>query len=526
MSHSTSEILESTTNSSSGASFEWGRELSAGLVVFLVALPLCLGIALASRAPLFAGLITGIVGGTVVALASGSSTSVSGPAAGLTVLVAHAIEKAGSFRAFLTALCVAGVMQFVLGVARAGVFGSFIPSTVIRGLLAAIGAILVLKQIPHAVGFVGDFDGDMEFAQIDGRNTFSEIPFALGHLHVGATLIALSALGAMLALERLPKERRPRWMPGPLLAVLVGLALNELFVRFVPALAVPARLRVALPAIDSASALRAQLVFPDPSALLRTQTWSNAATLAIVASVETLLSIEAVDKLDPLRRSTPPNRELQAQGLGNLIAGLLGGIPMTAVVVRSSANVQAGGRTRWSAVVHGVLLLLATAVLWPLLNRVPLSALAAVLLLIGYRLTPIRLFPTLWRRGWAYSAPFFATFAGIIVTDLLKGVAVGMLVAIFIVLPRNVQRAIAVQRDGEMATVALDGHVSFLHKSLAIRRFEELASAREITIDGSSATHIDPDIVEVLHDLAVRAKERGATVVLKAIPDPIGLAAH
>ncbi|MFO0558246.1 MAG: SulP family inorganic anion transporter [Polyangiales bacterium] len=503
-----------------------GRELPAGLVVFLVALPLCLGIALASHAPLFAGLITGIVGGTVVAFASGSSTSVSGPAAGLTVLVAHAIAQAGSFRAFLTALCVAGVMQFALGVARAGVFGSFIPSTVIRGLLAAIGAILVLKQIPHAVGFVGDFDGDMEFAQADGRNTFSEIPFALGHLHAGATIIALCALGAMLALERLPKERRPRWMPGPLLAVLVGLALNELFVRFVPALAVPARLRVALPALDSAMALRAQLVFPDPSALLRAQTWSNAATIAIVASIETLLCIEAVDKLDPLRRTTPPNRELQAQGLGNLIAGLLGGIPMTAVVVRGSANVQAGGRTRWSAVFHGALLLIATAALWPALNRVPLSALAAVLLLIGYRLTPVGLFPQLWRKGWAYSAPFFATFAGIVVTDLLKGVAIGMLVAVFIVLQRNVQRAIEVRRDGERATLSLDGHVSFLHKSLAMRRFEEVGSAREITVDGSSATHIDPDVIEVIHDLAVRAEQRGVTVVLKAIPDPIGLSAH
>lgn len=502
------------------------RDLPAGLVVFLVALPLCLGIALASRAPLFAGLVTGIIGGTIVAFASGSATSVSGPAAGLSVVVAQSIVQAGSYRAFLTALCLAGVMQFALGVARGGMFGAFIPSTVIRGLLAAIGAILVLKQIPHAVGFVGDFDGDMDFSQADGRNTFSEIPFALGHVHAGATIVAAAALGAMIALEHVPAARRSRWMPGPLVAVIAGLALNELFVRFVPSLAVPPRLRVALPALDSARAFGAQLVFPDPAALLRTHTWSIALTIAIVASVETLLSVEAVDKLDPLRRTTPPNRELKAQGLGNFVAGLLGGIPMTAVVVRGSANVQAGGRSRWSAVVHGALLVLAMVALWPVLNRVPLSALAAVLLLVGYRLTPLSMFAKMYEKGPWYSAPFFTTFLAIVFSDLIKGVAVGVAVAVFIVLKRNAQHAISVRREGERATLVLEGHVSFLHKPLAVQRFAQTRDAAVIVVDGSSAMQIDPDIVEVLHDLSAHAKERGTTVVLRSIPDPIGLTAH
>lgn len=498
----------------------------AGLVVFLVALPLCLGIALASGAPLFAGLVTGIVGGIVVSLVSGSPLSVSGPAAGLTMIVSHSIVTLGSYRAFLAAVCLSGVMQIGLGFARAGVFGNYIPSTVIRGLLAAIGAILVLKQIPHAVGFVGDFDGDLEFSQADGRNTFSEIPFAIGHMHRGAALIAMCSLLAMLALERIPAARRPRWMPGPLLAVLVGLALNEAFVRFVPSLAVPARLRVALPTIDGVAALRSQIMFPEWSALGRGATWTVAATLAAVASVETLLCVEAIDKLDPLKRNTPTNRELKAQGLGNLIAGLLGGIPMTAVVVRGSANVQAGGRSRWSAWIHGALLLVATLLLWPVLNRVPLAALAAVLLLIGYRLTPVTLFATLWKKGWEYSMPFFVTFVGIVVTDLLKGVALGMIVAVFVILRRSAQQAVDVERRGRHAIVKLTGQVSFLHKAAVQQRLLELTSVREVTLDATGARHIDPEVVEVLHDFAANAEQRGIAVHMNDVPDPIAIAAH
>lgn len=403
------------------------KDIPASLVVFFVALPLCLGIALASGAPLLAGITTGVVGGIIAGALSGSHLAVSGPAAGLTVIVLSAIESVG-FAAFLTAVALAGAMQIGLGVARAGAIGRLIPDSVIKGMLAAIGIILILKQIPHAVGYDAVPEGDTSFAQADGHTTFSELWDLGRHMEPGAIAIAFVGLAVLVLWELPALKKRLGSVPGPLVVVVLGAGLNVAFARFAPSLHLSGGHLVELPVFDSFSAVAAQISRPDIGAVFEFTVWKTALTIAAVASLETLLSLEATDKLDPQRRIAPANRELVAQGTGNVICGLIGGLPMTAVIVRSSANVAAGATSKMSAILHGVWLLLAVALVPHVVNRIPLAALAAILLAVGFELTRPGIYATVFKRGPAQFLPFIVTVAGILLTDLLIGILIGLAV--------------------------------------------------------------------------------------------------
>ena len=397
----------------------------ASLVVFLVAVPLCLGIALASGAPLFSGLIAGVVGGIVVGLASRSQVGVSGPAAGLAVIVLTAIESLGSFEVFLLAVVLAGLLQVALGIARAGVIGYYVPSSVIKGMLAGIGILIVLKQIPHALGVDSDYMGDETFAQADGFNTITEVARAVSALSPSAVLVSVLGLAILIGWESaaVKRVRALAAVPGPLVAVVLGIAAAALAAG--TGWAFRPDQMVSIPVATSLAEIGGLFSFPDFSAIMSGEVWTVAATLAVVASLETLLSVEAGDKLDPYKRVTPTNRELIAQGLGNTVSGLVGGLPVTQVIVRTSANVQSGARTHMSAVYHGVLLLVSVLAFPVLLNQIPLAALAAVLLVVGYKLAKPAVAIGAYRRGWAYFLPFAITVAGIVFVDLLVGIALG-----------------------------------------------------------------------------------------------------
>jgi MFS superfamily sulfate permease-like transporter len=443
-----------------------GHDIPAGIVVFLVALPLCLGIALASGAPLFSGIIAGIVGGMMVAWASGSQLSVSGPAAGLTVIVLTSVEKLGSFDAFLFSVTLAGIIQMALGFLKAGVIGAFFPASVIKGMLAAIGLILIMKQIPHAVGYDADFEGDETYLQSDTHTTFSEIVYALGAISPGAVIVSVVAVLIMLSWETALFKRNPIFslLPGPLVAVIWGVAFNLTTQNFYPALAIAKEHLVNLPALRGPIDFLQQFRLPDFNHYMNMDIYTIAVTVAIVASLETLLSLEAVDKIDPMKRIAPTNRELKAQGFGNLISGLIGGLPITAVIVRSAANVSAGGRTKMSCFIHGVLLLLSVMFLAEYLNFIPLSCLAAILLLTGYKLAKPKLFKEMYRNGFHQIAPFMITIVAILLTDLLKGIAVGMVVGIYFVIRGNYHASISLTRDG-------DNYLLRLHKDVSARLF-------------------------------------------------------
>ncbi|QSA95598.1 SulP family inorganic anion transporter [Methylococcus sp. EFPC2] len=496
-----------------------GNDIPAGLVVFLVALPLCLGVALASGAPLFSGIIAGIVGGLVVAWASGSQLSVSGPAAGLTVIVFHAIEKLGSFEAFLLSVMVAGLFQLVLGFLRAGVIGAYFPSAVIKGMLAAIGLILIMKQLPHAVGYDADFEGDETFVQPDAHTTFSELLYSLQALSPGAIIVSVTSILIMLAWDSRALKRIPvlSLLPGPLIAVLFGIGFQFWSQSFAPQLAIANEHLVHLPAIMGPVDFLHQFTFPDFSQWARLDIYTIAGTIAVVASLETLLSLEAADKIDPLKRVAPTNRELKAQGLGNLVSGFLGGIPLTAVIVRTSANVNAGGRTKMSAFVHGIFLLLSVMFLAQYLNLIPLACLAAVLLLTGYKLAKPALFKDLYRKGLNQFVPFVVTIAAILLTDLLKGMAIGVAIGLYFVIRANFHAAISLTQDGKNYLLRLQKDVSFLNKALLRSYLERVEEDSYLIIDGGRAQFIDQDILETLQDFAKAAQDDNITVELKSI---------
>jgi len=497
-------------------------DVPAGLVVFLVALPLCLGIALASGAPLMAGLITGIIGGVVVSWLTGSALSVSGPAAGLTVIVLDGIHGVG-FAAFLVAVLLAGALQFVLGLVRAGVVAYYFPSTVIKGMLAAIGIILILKQIPHAIGWDPDYEGDFFFFQPDGRNTLTEIPVALEHIQWGACIIAFVGLALLVALARLPPSRVPKWMPGPLAAVLAGVVLNEVFRAIGSPFANEAELLVQIPALRWQS-IDELLHFPDFSAIGNVAVLKLAVVLGIVGSIETLLCIEAADRIDPFRRRSDADRELRAQGVGNMLCGLIGGIPMTAVIVRTSANVQSGGRTPMASFVHGLLLLVSVVALSGLLNRIPLAALAAVLLHVGYKLAPWQLFRRMAKLGTDQFLPFVITVVAIVFTDLLTGVAIGMAVGLFFILRANAKTPffMNLREDSggvrRRVRIRLSENVTFLNKASFSKILHEVPDGSRIVIDASEARWIDRDVLEMIHEFDASAHHRGVEVELVDVP--------
>jgi MFS superfamily sulfate permease-like transporter len=484
-------------------------DVPAGIVVFLVALPLCLGIALASGAPLFSGLIAGLVGGLVVAWFSGSQLSVSGPAAGLTVIVLNAIEKIGSFQGFLTALVIAGFLQLVFGFLRAGIIAAFFPSSVIEGMLAAIGLILIIKQFPHAAGYDANFEGDESYMADTAGSSMYAMVDAMKAISPGAVVISSVAL-LILVIWELPwfkKRKLFSLIPGPLIAVAWGVAYNLTAMKFAPEWAVSAKHMVTLPVLDHPTALFDQFIFPDWSFLANPQIYTVAVTITIIASLETLLSLEAVDKLDPLKRIAPTNRELKAQGIGNMISGMLGGLPITAVIVRSSANINAGGRTRVSCFVHGVCLLISLLFFTQYLNYIPLACLAAILLQTGYKLAKPKLFKEYYRKGFSQFLPFVVTVGAILATDLLLGMAIGMAIGMFFVIKANYHAAITMTQDDSHYVISLNKDVSFLNKALLRKFFLKIEENSTVLIDASRAQFIDHDILETIEDFLAAAPD-------------------
>ncbi len=487
----------------------WKADLAASVVVFLVALPLCLGIALASGAPLISGLITGIIGGIVVGFASGSHLMVSGPAAGLTAIVIAAIATAGSFQAFLVAVFLGGLMQIALGFLKAGVIGYFFPNAVIRGMLGGIGIIIILKQLPHAVGYDADFEGDETFAQANDENTFSALFSAVDAMQTGAIVLSVLALGLLILWDQ-PFMKRFAQVPGALVAVVIGVLLNGFFAGAGSSLALGGDHLVSLPIIASVSDLRSALPVTDWSVITNPDIWVIAVTLAVVASLETLLSLEATDRMDPLKREAPANRELVAQGLGNALCGLAGGLPMTGVIVRSSANVYAGAKTRASAIIHGFLLLSAVLTIPAILNRIPLSVLAAILLYTGWKLAHPRQLKYFFAKGLHQWLPYVVTIAAILLTDLLTGIAIGLATAVVFILLEHLRAPSYTIQPGTngVTRVRLNEHLTFLSKANLATRLQQIPSGSEVEIDGSSVRRIDHDAAEVLREFKASAAAR------------------
>lgn len=478
-------------------------DLPASIVVFLVAVPLCLGISLASGAPLMAGIISGIVGGLIVTLFSGSPLGVSGPAAGLIVVVYSSIVDLGSFEAFLVAGMLAGVLQVILGFLKAGIVAHYFPSSVIKGMLSAIGIIIVLKQIPHAFGYDGDFEGDLAFNQPDGENTFSELINMLDYISPSAVIISSLGLIILILWEmRTIKNSVAGKIPGPLIVVLLGILLNILF-EYIDFYPLEELHMVNVPVIQNWQELRQEIIFPDFSFITNPEIWKIALVLAIVASIETLLSLEATDKLDPRKRISPTNQELKAQGIGNVLASFIGGLPITMVIVRSSANIQAGGVTRASSLLHGIWLLLFVAIFPSWLNLIPLSSLAAILLIIGYKLAKPQLFVNMRSLGNQQFVPFIITILAIIFTDLLTGIIIGIVVAVFFILYNNYRRPFFVRvetnENGEKEVhLKLAEDVTFLNKARILNTLKNIPPDVKIIIDGSESINIDSDVMEII----------------------------
>lgn len=484
------------------------RDLTAGVVVFLVALPLCLGIALASNAPLFSGLIAGIVGGLVVGSISGSQTSVSGPAAGLTAIVSAQIATLGSFEAFLAAVVLAGAMQVGLGVLRAGSLARFFPTSVIKGLLAAIGVILILKQIPHVVGHDSDPEGEMSFIQPDQENTFSELLSVFGDFHVGAAVIGLASLALLIFWGKI-KPLRESLVPAPLIVVLFGVALNVVFRGLGGSWLIEESHLVQVPEAESVSAFLGFLIAPDFSLWAEPALYVAAVTIAMVASLETLLNLEAVDNLDPKSRHSPPSRELIAQGVGNLTCGFLGGLPVTSVIVRSSVNIGAKVETKLSAIFHGLLLLSSVMLLPGYLNMIPLSCLAAILLVTGFKLASPALVKRMWSEGRYQFIPFAVTVLAIVFTDLLIGVLIGLAVAVGFILHSNFRRPLhkIVEKHlgGEVVKIELADQVTFLNRAALSRELDHVPEGGHVLLDARTTDYIDPDVLDLIHDYQERA---------------------
>lgn len=490
----------------------WKNDVPASVVVFIVALPLCLGIGLASTnvegieglPNLFSGIIAGIVGGVVVGFLSGSKLGVSGPAAGLMLIVIAALQTLGSFPAFLVAVFISGVFQVIAGYMKAGALGSYFPTSVIRGMLAAIGLTLVLKEIPHLLGYDSDFFGDDAFNQYDGHNTFSEMMYALEAFHPGAVIVGIISLLILIVFE-LPFFKNQsvfKLIPGALLAVVIGVSLNQLLPLLNPSLEITGQHLVNLPVLNSVNEIGSLLTFPDWSHLTNVNVYIIAFTLAMVGSLETLLSVEATDRLDPERHKTPTNRELKAQGVGNIISGLIGGLPITQVIVRSSANINSNAKSKLSAIVHGILLFLFVIFAPGVLNMIPLATLAAILLVVGYKLAKLPLFKEMYARGYDQFIPFIGTIVGVLFTDLLKGIGIGIALSIFFILRKSYWNNFKVTSDPEENTlrIKLSDHVSFLNKKGLNQLFQTVQPNSKVIIDGSNCTAIDHDVLQCIQE--------------------------
>ncbi len=496
------------------------NDLPASIVVFFVALPLCLGIALASGAPLFSGLIAGIVGGIIVGALSGSHIGVSGPAAGLAAIVLTAIGALGGFQNFLLAVVIGGLIQLLFGILKAGVIGYYFPSSVIKGMLTGIGIIIILKQIPHFFGYDENPEGDFAFFQVDGENTFSEIINAFNYISPGSTVIALIGLGILVLWERVLKKRAKIFelVQGPLVAVIVGI-LFYVVTQNNESLGIASKNLVSVPVPEDAASFFGQFSFPNFAAIGNPEIWITAFTIALVASLETLLCVEATDKLDPHKRVTPTNRELLAQGTGNIISGFIGGLPITQVIVRSSANVQSGGQTKLSAIIHGFFLLISIILIPRLLNMIPLSVLAAILFLVGYKLAKPTLFKTMYQLGWKQFVPFMVTVLGIIFTDLLVGIGLGLGVGIVVILIKSYQNShflhIEDRSNGKhKIKMTLAEEVTFFNKGAILKELDSLPKYSYLELDVRKTRYLDNDIIEILQDFSRKAIERNIDIKL------------
>ena len=497
------------------------HDLPASIVVFFVAVPLCLGIALASGAPLFAGIIAGIVGGIVVGIASGSSLGVSGPAAGLAVIVFSSITSlGGSWEAFLTAVVLAGIVQLIMGYAKAGFIAYFFPSSVIKGMLTGIGLLIILKQIPHALGWDKDVEGDVTFFQADGENTFSEIINAFQFFTAGALLIAGISLGILILWDTVLTKKHKIFgmINGPLVVVVLGIVMNYFYQNGILNFSLAADQLVRIPVPENLAGFFSQFTFPDFSSLSNFEVWKIAIVLAIVASLETLLCVEATDKLDPYKRITPTNKELKAQGLGNVISGLIGGLPVTQVIVRSSANISFGGRTKMSAILHGVFLLVSAVTLARILNMIPLASLATILLMVGYKLAKPSLFREMYKLGWEQFIPFTATVVAILLTDLLTGITIGVLVGIFYTLRHSYRNSYHMKEvtrteNGQpVHHLVLAEEVSFFNKASVMEALNAIPPNSKVVIDCSHSKSIAYDVRELIKNYDTTAKIKNITV--------------
>ncbi|CAN5389661.1 SulP family inorganic anion transporter [soil metagenome] len=499
---------------------ELKSDLPASIVVFFVAVPLCLGIALASGAPLFAGIIAGIVGGIVVGIASGSPLGVSGPAAGLAVIVLISIAALNSWPAFLLAVVIAGILQLIMGFAKAGFIAYFFPSSVIKGMLTGIGLLIILKQIPHAIGYDKDAEGDDSFFQLGGENTFSAISNAFNAITPGALLIAAISLAILIFWDKVltKKHKIFQLIQGPIVVVILGIAMNYMYQNGILNFSLAADQVVRLPVAHNLSEFFTQFTFPDFSQITNFEVWKIAIVLAIVASLETLLCVEATDKMDPYKRVTPTNRELKAQGLGNVVSGLIGGLPITQVIVRSSANINFGGKTKMSAILHGIFLLISAISIAGLLNMIPLASLAAILLMVGYKLAKPELFKQMYKQGWEQFIPFIATVVAILLTDLLRGITVGILFGIFYTLRHSYRNShhlkdVISNEDGhEVHHIVLAQEVSFFNKASVLQALNIIPSNAKVIIDCTYSKSIAHDVVEIIQNYKINAKAKNITV--------------
>jgi MFS superfamily sulfate permease-like transporter len=496
------------------------NDLPASIVVFFVALPLCLGIALASGAPLFSGLIAGIIGGVIVGFLSGSKIGVSGPAAGLAAIVLTAIGTLGGYENFLVAVVLGGVIQLIFGLLKAGIIGYYFPSSVIKGMLTGIGIIIILKQIPHFFGYDADPEGNLTFFQVNGENTFSEIINSINNINLGSTLIGIISLGILLLWSSVLSKKGKVFqiVQGPLVAVVLGIvyffvtASNSKF-------GISASHLVSVPVPDNLDSFLSQFSFPNFNAIYNPDIWVVAFTIALVASLETLLCVEATDKLDPHKNVTPTNRELLAQGAGNIISGLIGGLPITQVIVRSSANIQSGGRSKMSAIIHGFLLLISVILIPTLLNKIPLSVLAAILFIVGYKLAKPSLFKQMYKLGWKQFIPFTVTVLGIVFIDLLYGIGLGLAVGIVVILMKSYQNShflhIENKSNGKhKIKMTLAEEVTFFNKGAIIKELDSLPRDSSLELDLLKTRYLDNDIIEILEDFAFKAKERNIDIKL------------
>ncbi|MBL7742933.1 MAG: SulP family inorganic anion transporter [Chitinophagaceae bacterium] len=496
-------------------------DLLSGMVVFLVALPLCLGIAVASGAPPFAGIITGVIGGIVVGFLSNSNVSVSGPAAGLIAIVLAAITDLG-YEPFLVAVIIAGAIQLGLGLVKAGGISSYFPTSVIEGMLAAIGIIIIKKELPHAIGYDKEHEGDFFSYELlkEDKGFFTEIIHSFNYAHLGAIFVTIVSLIILIAFMKVPALKKIKAVPGALIVVVAGVVINEIFKATGSSLVISQEHLVTLPTASNFSEFVGQFHTPDLSAFSNPNTWVVGVTIAIVASIETLLCLEAGDKMDPMKRFSSANAELRAQGIGNMLAGLIGGLPMTSVIVRTSANVNAGARTKLSAIAHGVFLLLAVVIIPGLLNKIPMACLAAILIMIGLRLASPKVFVHMWHTGKHQFIPFIVTVVAVVLTDLLKGVGIGLAVSIFFILRGNMKLAYFFKKEkhheGETIHIDLAQEVSFLNKAAIKQTLAHLPKNSKVIIDAANTVYIDYDVLELIRDfLNFGSRDKNIAVTLR-----------